>query len=636
MKRLIYTCGIVLSTIVAYAKEIKYPVSAIPEGLKQNMSVVIREDETIFKINSRKSSSVHFHLVATILNPNGKDYATSVIHYDKMRKVKDLTAVVYNAAGESIKKLKSSDILDRAASGGDALFSDDRLKAFDLTQSQYPYTVEVEYDMEYDHLYSIDGSALSSREDVSVQHFKYQLIYPIDLKPRYRLTNIDQKPTVNSVSSNVESLTWTFENVAPAKREPMAPVSKYIRKIDAAPNNFEIGGYSGDMSSWENFGKWFIKINESRDKLPEEAKRKVHELTAGLKANEEKARAIYEYMQSKTRYVGIQLGIGGLQPFEATTVEQTGYGDCKALSNYMVAMLKEAGINAYYTMIYAGDRNYGIDPAFPSGHANHIIVAVPNERDTTWLECTSQTIPYGFIGSHTDNRYGLMVTENGGKLRKTTYYSADKNIQSTVADVTLDISGNARAQVVTNYSGLQYENNGLSFMLSNSSEEQKKWIQENTQIPTFDVSQFSMTNKKDKIPTATIKMNLSLNKYASVSNKRIFLTPNLMNKSTFVPEKVENRKTPFLLSMGYTDIDTIKYHLPESMYPEFLPPDSKFTSRFGTYESGFKLDQGSLIYFRRMMRKDGEFPAEAYQELIDFYKSVNKADNTKLVFLSKT
>jgi len=103
-----------------------------------------------------------------------------------------------------------------------------------------------------------------------------------------------------------------------------------------------------------------------------------------------------------------------------------------------------------------------------------------------------------------------------------------------------------------------------------------------------------------------------------------------------MPEKIENRKTPFVLSMGYTDIDTIRYHIPESMYPEFLPANVKFTSRFGTYESGFRHDEGTLIYFRKLMRKDGEYPAETYQEFIEFYKSINKADNTRLVFLSKT
>jgi hypothetical protein len=37
-----------------------------------------------------------------------------------------------------------------------------------------------------------------------------------------------------------------------------------------------------------------------------------------------------------------------------------------------------------------------------------------------------------------------------------------------------------------------------------------------------------------------------------------------------------------------------------------------------------------------MTRRDGEFPPEAYEELIEFYRSVSKADNTKLVFLNKT
>jgi hypothetical protein len=245
-------------------------------------------------------------------------------------------------------------------------------------------------------------------------------------------------------------------------------------------------------------------------------------------------------------------------------------------------------------------------------------------------------MPFAYIGTFTDDRYALLVTENGGQLRRTAYYPKEKNVRTTLADVNLDITGNAKAKVVTSYSGLQYDNESLAFVVSSSAEEQKKWFQKHTNIPTFDVATFSMTNKKDKIPTATVKMDLILNKYASVSNKRLFVTPNLMNRSTFIPEKVENRKTPFALGEGYTLIDTIRYHIPESIYPEFLPPDARYESRFGTYESGFKLDQGSLIYVRKLTRKDGQYPPEAYQELIDFYKNINKADNAKLVFLNKT
>ncbi|NJM26365.1 MAG: hypothetical protein HC859_13660, partial [Bacteroidia bacterium] len=105
--------------------------------------------------------------------------------------------------------------------------------------------------------------------------------------------------------------------------------------------------------------------------------------------------------------MSIQLGIGGWQPFEASVVDKNGYGDCKALSNYAVAMLKEAGIKGYYCLVQAGEEPAKLDPMFAENHFNHIIVAVPLKQDTVWLECTSQTNPYGYLGEFTGDRQAL-------------------------------------------------------------------------------------------------------------------------------------------------------------------------------------------------------------------------------------
>jgi hypothetical protein len=88
--------------------------------------------------------------------------------------------------------------------------------------------------------------------------------------------------------------------------------------------------------------------------------------------------------------------------------------------------------------------------------------------------------------------------------------------------------------------------------------------------------------------------------------------------------------------MAYTDIDTIRYALPEDIYPEFLPEPVRMKSVFGEYESSFKIDQGSLLYVRKVKMNKGEYPADSYNQLIDFYKGMNKADNIKMVFISKT
>jgi hypothetical protein len=377
-------------------------------------------------------------------------------------------------------------------------------------------------------------------------------------------------------------------------------------------------------------------LNKGRDVLPETTKNKILELTKDLKTTEEKTRALYTYLQGKTRYVSIQLGIGGWQPFDATTVDQTGYGDCKALSNYMVAMLKEAGIKGYYTLIMAGKNAPEVTPDFPNDQFNHIIVAVPNNRDTLWLECTSQTNPFGYLGHFTGDRKALIVTENGGKLVHTLRYTANQNQQTRYAEVDVTRTGDAKAKVKTTYTGLQYENDGLQFILNNQYDEQKKWIQRNTSIPNFDVMSFVMTDQKDKIPSATVKAELDLRRFATVTGKRIFVTPNLMNRSTLIPEKLETRRTNVVMKSAYSHTDTIRYRLPEGIYPEFMPPSLKFTSRFGEYEATFTLDQDNLIYIRKLKMNKGEFPADSYNELVEFYRNLNKADNTKMVFLSKT
>jgi hypothetical protein len=240
------------------------------------------------------------------------------------------------------------------------------------------------------------------------------------------------------------------------------------------------------------------------------------------------------------------------------------------------------------------------------------------------------------MGSFTGERKALIITDDGAKVVNTIHYTAAQNIQSRSADVFLDIAGNAKAKIKTSYQGLQYENANLHFVIADQHDDQKKWLQKNIDIPSFDINSFAMTNKKDKVPVAVVNLDLTLNRLANVSGKRIFLTPNLMNRSSYIPEKVESRKTKVVRRTAYTDLDTIRYHLPEGIYPEFLPQPVSLKTRFGEYDTNFKIDEGNLLYIRRVKMNKGEFPVDSYNELIEFFKSISKSDNTKIVFMNKT
>jgi len=617
--------------------QLPYAASSIPAELKENVDAVVREDVYMWSIQARDRSSIKVRLVVTVMNPNGDKWADVAIYYDKLEKISDLKVNVYDQLGLPIRKVKNSEFKDVGTYDGFSLFSDNRVKYVDVAQSVYPYTVELEYSKDYKYLYNSQGSAILSTPRTSVQHFRYEITYPSQLAPRYKLLNIDVKPQQSKNADGTETLLWDVTNVLGLKAEPVGPSFSDVNpEIIAAPTLFEFSGYAGNMSTWRGLNDWILLLNKGRDEIPESTKQKVAELTRGLKTTEEKAKVLYEYLQGKTRYVSIQLGIGGYQPFEASVVDQVGYGDCKALSNYMVSLLKAAGIKGNYTLIRAGEDAPGMMVDFPSSQFNHAIVAIPDGKDTLWLECTSQTNPFGFQGRFTGNRKAFMITEEGGKVVNTKRYPADENVRVRNASVTLQANGDAKAQVTTLYEGLRYDAGSLSHYLTQSADDQKKWLLDNIRIPNFNIDQFRMTNHKAVDPSARLDVTLTLSRYASVSGKRIFVTPNLMSRSTYIPEAVASRKSNVVVKMGFVDHDTIVYSIPESVYPEFVPPAISHNSRFGTYEAAFFLDEGKLVYTRRLTVREGNYPPESYQEYIDFYRNVSKADNMKLVFLSKT
>lgn len=129
-----------------------------------------------------------------------------------------------------------------------------------------------------------------------------------------------------------------------------------------------------------------------RGQLPPALQAEIHDLTDTIPDKRGKIEALYRYLGRTTRYVSIQLGIGGWQPMDAATVYANKFGDCKALSNYLHAMLAACDIESFYTIIHTQNKHIPRDFATPA-IANHAILGVPCQRDTLWLECTIPTFP---------------------------------------------------------------------------------------------------------------------------------------------------------------------------------------------------------------------------------------------------
>ncbi|WP_187263170.1 DUF3857 domain-containing protein [Pontibacter beigongshangensis] len=607
----------------------------VPEAdLNKGANVVVRSEETYFTVNSAGSGTKRIKATIKILNSNGEHEARLYVPYDKLTKVDFIKGTTYDMLGKKIKTIKKSDIKDVSAISDISLFDDNRVKVVDLTHSAFPYTVEYEYQYTTSNmLVGYPRWVPQDQTKLSVESAMFQVTMPKGMKLRYLESNLEKKVTKESTATH-DVYTWRVQNLAPlADPEPYGPSAlERLRSVRTAPADFEVQGYAGNMETWEDFGHWINKLNAGRDVLPEATRQQMQALVANAQSPEEKVQKVYEFLQSKTRYINVSLGIGGWQPFEAGYVDAKGYGDCKGLSNYTKALLSAVGVESYYTLINAGRNMPAMIQDFPSSQFNHAILCVPMPQDTIWLECTDQTEASGYAGSWTGDRHALLITPEGGKVVKTPTYGAADNLQKRSILVKLDEKGNGLANVTTLYTGTQHESI-KDVIYKAKPEEQRKWLYDQIGLPAFEINNFSLDIKKSKLPEVTEKLDLSVAKCVTISGKRLFLTPNLMNKWGHVPNSVEDRKSEVVSNWSFLDVDTVLYQLPPGYALESKPQNIEFKSEFGEYKAQTIVDGLQVTYIRTLQMEKGRFAPDKYPALIEFMNSLIKADKQQVVFV---
>jgi len=338
-------------------------------------------------------------------------------------------------------------------------------------------------------------------------------------------------------------------------------------------------------------------------------------------------------MQQNTRYVEVKLGIGGYQPTDAKTVCKSGYGECKALSNYMYSLLKFAGIKSYPALVAAGYNNIPIFKDFPNfNQFNHVIVCLPFHNDTIWLECTNQKVPFGFIGDFADDRDVLLITEDGGRFAHTKKYEAENNLRKCTGYFNIDSTGTTSCTIKTSYQGLQYDH-VFEFLCSNF-DEQKKWLYSNSTLPSSQITGFSIINSKSMIPNATINESIISRNYCSFSGKYMILPLDVINAQQPIQKMLKTRYSDVIINRSYIDYDSLLYQIPGNYKYESIPSGTTINSDFGKYSTSISVKGDKIIFSRKLTIIEGRYKPSSYKDIYEFMLAVSKADNVK-VFLTK-
>lgn len=627
---------VLLSTTCLFSQESLYASASIPDNLKQNANAVVRLHQVNVSVNSVNNMDVSEKRIITVLNKEGNDNIDAYVHYDNNVKIKELEVRVFNQLGNEIKKIKKNDFKDVSAVDGGTLYSDSRVKYLEYTPISYPYTIEFSYSTNTNNTAFIEPFIPINSYFLSVQNSHYTINFPAEIGLRIKETNLQEIDVSKEELPN--KINYSVKIIEAMKPEDFSPpFENLIPKVLVSTNKFVYEGVYAEVKDWNSMGKWFHEnLLVGRTTVSEETKNHVLKLVEGVDDPIEKAKKIYQYVQENTRYISVQVGIGGMQPISASDVDLVKYGDCKGLTNYTKALLDLVGVKSNYTRLYASpSEQISVDKDFVSfgGQTNHVILNIPTANNNDiWLECTSQKTPFGFIGDFTDDRDVLVVTPEGGKIQRTKKYTTEENTQHLKGYYTVSNTGDIDVKVNVNSKGIQYDD---KYMYETQTKRdldtyyKKRW----NYVNGITINNMQITNDKDDIAFIE-NIHFIATNYSNKAGDRMLITLNALNRLTQIPDRYRDRKFPLKIKRGFKDVDEVEITLPSEYKIEAMPNNVSIENKFGSYHVEIdKKDEQTLIYKRQFILNDGEFPKEDYEAFRDFNIEVSKQDNAKVVLI---
>jgi hypothetical protein len=582
---------------------------------------------TTYVVRSEEDAEIHETYRILIHSEKGKMYADFQDYTDKFRKITSVTLDVYSN-GKRVKRMNRADGLEIGFNPSYEI-SDAKVLLIRPDYQNYPFEVEVSSTVKLNGYMSLPPWIPRAGFNLAVDRSTFILERPEALDPRLKEQGI-----TGQTQSGKGILTTTYEI------KELPAVDRKVRyrdfydaqpKVLVSPKKFRLSDAEGSLETWSAFGDWFLSLNSDPYELDPKTKALIDTMDKSNRI--EFIRKLYEYMQDKTRYVSIQLGIGGFKSLPTEDVEKYGYGDCKALSTYMRNMLDYAGVKSNYILVRAGNDAADVLADFPSNQFNHVYIGVPMPADTVYLECTSQISPSNYTGTFTDDRNVLWIDKGKSKIIRSRIYDHTLNVRKSNFQIQLSESGDATLK-------LDVENQGTFFdeiMIYKSAP--PDYVQQYNQNK-FTYSDFTLKNftySQGGRDQAIFRANygMQINSLAKPAGNRLVF-PGM--PATPVKKFVDGDDMMKYASIrrGVTVEDNIEVTLPQNFWIYSLPEKESVKSPYGSYELSSEFDGSKLTIKRKLVLHKGDYTQKEWEKFKEFYQQLDRIESRKLVLNSKT
>ena len=454
-----------------------------------------------------------------------------------------------------------------------------------------------------------------------VKRARIEVSVPADRE--FKTTIVNGGPLEPEIVLNreIKHFTWRLNEIPGMLVEPMMPPVLDITPII----------YVTSFPSWEMIADWWRDL-EFQAIIPDDAIRsKVNQLTNNLDTRKDKARAIFHYVASQIRYVGLEYGKGAVRPHKAAQVFENKYGDCKNKTILLITMLREAGIDAYPGLISTLYNGRAWEEIPRVNAFNHVIALGIIDDEWIWMDSTVETCSFGEIPGGIQGRETLVIFDYGYSFIRVPVVEPEKNMDLEITDIL--IAEDSSATVSTTVTST-----GINAIYSRKYFKALEPIYRQQHIETVitgkatggSLIDFTLSEVEDLNEPYKLEYKYSIPDYIEWAGdigfiKVTSLSPNktaIIKGERVYPVFLENTS----VGEGFTYIT-----VPENISVLYMPPPITLEIPQILFISEYTLDGHTITYYLRYEIRQRYVPVEDFPEYKKFQEQVDKELNRKII-----
>jgi hypothetical protein len=391
-------------------------------------------------------------------------------------------------------------------------------------------------------------------------------------------------------------------------------------------------GYNTVLGSVDDLYKYYFKTIKDINKTDQsDLKRTTEEIIKEAKTETEKAKAIFDFVQTKIQYVAFEDGMGGFIPREASDVFKKKYGDCKDMANLLNEMLHFAKIESYIAWIGTRHNNYTYEKVPTPIVDNHMIAVAKINNQFIFLDATGQYTIFPNSTPFIQGKQALLkIDENNYKILPVPLVPAEENMtegkiqfhfeeNKLVGNSIFNLKGFTKTQFVASYKNSIQKEAMLKEYLSRF-------------IVNFNATTIDVKNDDLSQNPLEIKNTFELDKWIKKVDNQILFKPILFFPNSNFLIDTEKRNVPVKFDFNKSSNFEYIITIPEGYKLEYKPEDFKLSNNLISSSISYVVKNNQIIVSQQMKTNILLLEKEQFNEWNLAIKSITKQYNQNIIF----